>query len=245
MRHSLHLGLGLVIEAAIVIVLAGVENSILRILVGLLLVLVLPGYTVMAAVFPGKKLDTVVRLMVIVGVSLAVTVITGFLLNLTPWGLSADTWAVALGDTAFVANGIAWYRSYNLPVARVRIPISLRQSLIFALAVVLIIAALQVARIGAMESQQTGFTQFWMLPDHQPNTVTVGIANREAAAVKYRVDVKVNGTVLREWSPPALQAGETWTETLTVPAGQNAVAELYRLDHPESVYRRVELWQEK
>ena len=245
MRLRIHLALSVFILIAIGVELVGAENGILRILCGLPLVLVLPGYTMMSAAFPSNKLGIAVRLMLVLGVSFTVAIIAGFVLNLTSWGMRPDTWAVTLGSIAFVANGIGWYRSRNLPAETFQLAINRWKTLALGLALILIIAAIQVARVGAIQSQQTSFTQFWMLPSQQQNMVIVGVSNQETESVQYRVDVKVNGSVLREWSPVTLQVGETWTQTIMIPSGQNAEAQLYRLDHPEAVYRRVELWREK
>ena len=65
-----------------------------RIVLGLLLVLFLPGYSLIAALFPGKgDLDGIERIALSFGLSIAVVPLLGLALNYTPFGsrLGADT----------------------------------------------------------------------------------------------------------------------------------------------------------
>ena len=60
----------------------------IRIILGLLFVLFLPGYSLIAALFPKKKdLDTIERLALSFGLSIAITPLIGLLLNYTPFGI--------------------------------------------------------------------------------------------------------------------------------------------------------------
>lgn len=75
------------------------ENSYplvyLRYVLGTIFVLWLPGYTFIKALFPAeppikkseKSLDTIVRVALSLGMSLALVPIVGLLLNYTPWGI--------------------------------------------------------------------------------------------------------------------------------------------------------------
>jgi len=58
-----------------------------RYILGSIFVLWLPGYTFIKALFPEKELDSIERVALSIGMSLALVPITGLLLNYTPWGI--------------------------------------------------------------------------------------------------------------------------------------------------------------
>ncbi|MDI6691061.1 MAG: DUF1616 domain-containing protein [Candidatus Bathyarchaeota archaeon] len=60
----------------------------IRYVLGSIFVLGLPGFTLIKALFPTKKeLDTIERIALSIGLSLAIVPIVGLLLNYTPWGI--------------------------------------------------------------------------------------------------------------------------------------------------------------
>lgn len=64
------------------------ENTAIRTILGIPLVLFLPGYTLIAALFPGKNdLDTIERIALSFGLSIAIVPLIGLVLNFTPWGI--------------------------------------------------------------------------------------------------------------------------------------------------------------
>jgi hypothetical protein len=58
-----------------------------RYVLGFIFVLLLPGYSLIKALFPTKELDNIERIGLSIGMSLALVPITGLLLNYTPWGI--------------------------------------------------------------------------------------------------------------------------------------------------------------
>ena len=58
-----------------------------RYMFGAVLVLFLPGYSLIRALFGSKELDNVERLALSVGLSLALVPLAGLLLNYSPWGI--------------------------------------------------------------------------------------------------------------------------------------------------------------
>ena len=58
-----------------------------RHVLGSIFVLWLPGYTFIKALFPEKELDSIERVALSIGMSLALVPIVGLLLNYTPWGI--------------------------------------------------------------------------------------------------------------------------------------------------------------
>lgn len=241
----------LVSASMLLLSLADVQLTALRLLFALPLVLVLPGYLCTAAALPHHRFRVVERLLLSVGVSLVVVVLGGLLLQLMPWGLTALAWSVYLSAVTLLAGGIAWRRR-PLPVLstpRKPITLGLRQGVLLGIAGLLLLSAGVVARIGAEEQRVARFTQFWLLPSKQQeeDQIRLGITNEELQPLHYRVELLVAGFVVQEWPSIALEQGERWQATATLPqVRQNnelVTAQLYRLDEPDVVYRRVKLWR--
>jgi len=229
---------------------AGLNNTVLRAILAIALVLILPGYSLMAAMFPTRALDTPERLLVTIGLSIAIAVAAGFVLNLTPWGLGATSWAAVLSVITIAASGIGFIRRRQ-PAAGADAPwfrLSVREGLLFGLAAAVVIVAGQGAREEAVRSESTSFTQLWLLPAEQADqaAVQIGIKSIESITTRYRLRLEVSGRVLQEWRSIALQPNQQWEETIVLPADQRAAgkveASLYRLDAPDVVYRHGVLW---
>ena len=93
------------IIASAIAVFAIPENAYpivyLRHVLGIILVLWLPGYSLMKALFPEKELDNIERTALSIGMSLALVPITGLILYYTPWGI--ETTPVTLSLLALTA----------------------------------------------------------------------------------------------------------------------------------------------
>ncbi len=91
------------------------EHTALRIIFGLPLVLFLPGYTLIAALFPGKKdLDTIERIALSFGLSIAIVPLIGLALNFTPWGIRLIPIMISLTFFIMVMAFIAQLRRLKL-----------------------------------------------------------------------------------------------------------------------------------
>jgi len=80
----------------------------LRYILGSVFVLFLPGYMLIEALYPKPKdLETLERLALSIGLSLALVPLTGLLLNYTPWGIRLNPILISLtlmtGALALVA----------------------------------------------------------------------------------------------------------------------------------------------
>lgn len=225
-------------------------------LLALPLVLVLPGYAFVCALFPRQPSGIAERLVLSLGLSLALVALSGLLLNLTPFGLGTGSWAVFLGGITIAASLIALLRrrgqSRTVPVwfgGHMRFP--MRQGLLLALAALTICGAVLVSFISAEQQPRPEFTQLWILPvskgSSMENVVRLGINNREAETVKYRLVVNVNGKMVKQWTSINLSSGEQWVNTVALPgtsqSGTSRVeALLYRAQAPTIIYRNVVLW---
>lgn len=78
----------LVLLTSIFVLLPPLSDSHVRTLLGIPMVLFLPGYALIAALFPGKDdLDGIERVALSFGLSIAVVPLIGLVLNYTPWGI--------------------------------------------------------------------------------------------------------------------------------------------------------------
>lgn len=243
-------------EALIGALALALGGSAARVAAALPLVLLLPGLALTFAAFPRRALGPAERLLLGLGLSLAVAALGGLALNLTPWGLRIGSWATLLGGVTVVATAIGLARR------RVRQPgwaaaaparrgggMTLPQATLLALAALVLSGSLAITVRGAQEQETVGFTQLWMVPDQagNPATVRIGVSNREPATTPFRLQLVVEGDPRRTWTL-RLANDETWEQAVDLPADlaptDDVEAVLYRGDAPDQVYRRVKLGRE-
>jgi len=82
-----------------------------RIVLGVLIVFILPGFAAVRAVFPQGRLALEEHIVAILGTSLAMAVCAAVLLAAAPIGLSRESFAVALGGFTVLLSLYAGLRS--------------------------------------------------------------------------------------------------------------------------------------
>jgi uncharacterized membrane protein len=88
----------------------------MRIIIGLLLVLFLPGYSLIAALFPRKDdLDGIERIAFSFGLSIAVVPLLGLALNYTPFGIRLVPILSVLSIFTVLLAVVAYVRRCGLP----------------------------------------------------------------------------------------------------------------------------------
>jgi uncharacterized membrane protein len=108
--------MGLVLLTDIFVLTPGLNESMLRNILGLPLVLFLPGYALIAALFPAQSdLDGIERTALSFGLSIAVVPLIGLGLNYTPWGIRLLPILISLSVFTFVMCGLAYLRREKLP----------------------------------------------------------------------------------------------------------------------------------
>ncbi len=259
----------IVLFICILLPLLGATDTFLRLLFGLPLVFILPGYTFVEA-FVKNHLEPVERWAIILGVSLGLTMLVGFALNQSAFGLQFASWALLLGSLCFLFAQIALLRRFfstrsatGISPAQPRPRLEPLTVVILTASALLIWGTISFAQLG-VASSSSAFTQFWMLPasspgiattpqasltpvpSGQPNILTIGVKSMEKDTVQYRIVVQEGSQVLKEYQGISLQPGQTWQEQITIPAGVSQTtpvqAFLYRADAPSQVYRTVTWW---
>jgi len=127
-RHTFPLDLTLVVvwlAATIVVIYLPIQNTTLvRVVLALPIVLFIPGYCLIAALFPKEgEIGLVERIMLSIGCSIAIVPLIGLGLNFTPWGIRLDPIVILLTLFTWVMVLVAHYQRAILPYEeRFRIP---------------------------------------------------------------------------------------------------------------------------
>lgn len=220
------------------------------------LALVLPGYAFITAIYPRHSLEFIESILFILGISLVIMIIGGLLLNLTPFGLNANSWVVGLSGITLAASAVTLIRRRRGSIQRPAwfkeavAGLTLRQVLLLVLAIVVICGAVATSVIGAERQPYSGFTQLWLLPAsgaNSKNTIRLGVKNMQLIPMEYRLVINANGKVIKVWSAIDLKQNDTWQANLILSqvaskSSTKVQALLYRMDAPSKVYRSVTLW---
>jgi Protein of unknown function (DUF1616) len=234
--------------AALIAVLVPWEP--LRIVAGVPLALVLPGYAIFAAAFGPRRPGWPVRAVMISAGSISALAIGTLLLNYTPGGIRGASWAVLLVVVVLAASAIAARRrhppeprrSRRSPLLLGRLEIAL-----FGGAVLATVAALVLAQATLSANDAVGYTALWMTRGGSAGRqLTIGVASAEQHPDSYRLvaGVGTSGQVVKRIS---LDPGQEVKFRFTVggpSSGRPArvFASLFRPAAPGSLYRRVTTW---
>ena len=229
-----------IISVILILIISFFTVQILRIILGLPFILFFPGYTLIAALFPKKSdLDSIERVALSFGLSIAVVPLIGLILNYMPWGIRLYPILVSLTCFIAVMSAIAWYRRRGLADEE-RLSASLTLSLPGnkssgtldrALSVILIMAIMGTigALIYVIATPKVGetFTEFYVLglegkaegyPEQlavgEEGRVILGITNHERETTGYTVNLSFGGTAERTIGPIELDHEETWEDTI-------------------------------
>jgi uncharacterized membrane protein len=192
-----------------------IENTI-RIIFGLPFILFIPGYVLVFALFPAKKtyrgIDTLERIVLSFGLSIAVVPLIGLALNYTPWGMRLEPILFSVFFFILIIGLVGIYR-WRKTDPKGRFIISLKvtfpkqeNKIDRALTIILVIAILivLVSLIYVITIPKTGetFTEFYLLGPtgkaegyprnltiNETATVTIGIANHEHRVIDYTIEI--------------------------------------------------------
>jgi uncharacterized membrane protein len=198
MALDLKLIVGFVIVTLAFIYIPVINETIIRSALGLVMVLFIPGYSLIAALFPGKKdIDGIERAALSFGLSIAVSPLIGLGLNYTPWGIRLDPIVVCLtiftlicvlfankrrhelsDDERFSIDFMGVYRQFRGEVFsddKTRLDKAL--TVVLILSILLSVATL--AYVVIVPKHGETFTEFYILgpegkADKYPTTYTLG-----------------------------------------------------------------------
>jgi uncharacterized membrane protein len=116
MALDLKLVVAFIILAVVFIYVPYLNESAARPAVGILMVLFIPGYSLIAALFPGKSdLGRMERGALSLGLSIAVSSLIGLGLNYTPWGIYLDPLVICLSTFSVIGVLAANMRRHLMP----------------------------------------------------------------------------------------------------------------------------------
>lgn len=243
----------------------------LRIILGLFCLLFVPGYTLLAALFPlSDHLHGAVRAALSFGLSILIVSLLGLGLSYTPWGIRLESTLLVVGLFTFACSGAASHRRRTIPPEKrfsvaLQFDVSRWQALealdkFLSVALVLSMLAIMSALVYGISKPKISekFTEFYVLgsgtkadgyPEEiaagKPLTLIVGVINREHDDVHYRIDRA--GVAGRERVAALfLRHDEKWEQSYTfilTEPGENQKVEflLYKGDEEEP-YRSLHLW---
>jgi uncharacterized membrane protein len=224
--------------------------AFLRGAAGLLFVLLLPGWAITAALFSRHEFGLAERLALSIGFSIAVSILTGLALHLTPWGLQTGAWISLLAGISAIAGLVArtrrqpGYDDADSGTAGLQIV----QIGFFALALLVAGLSLAIARRPAPASGFQGYTSFWIHPVRidEGYAVQLGLSSMEFETLSYRIELQQDGRTVGEYPEITLSPGESTQVATRLDPEQvhesQVVALLFRLDDPDEPYRQVTWW---
>ncbi|HEY5194031.1 MAG TPA: DUF1616 domain-containing protein [Solirubrobacteraceae bacterium] len=197
--------------------------TLLRTLLALVIVLIAPGYLLLLALFPrGGGPRDAERVVLVIGSSVAVSVIAGLILQLTPQGITAarvdGVLGVMLVALAAGAGVRIWLSRRAAPSAGsesrdFRWRVSLHAAPLL-LAGALGVVAIVIARNGAIRfAQRSSFTQLWLLPRQQG--AELGVASFEHTTKRFVIALEIGGHLV-DWREVTLAPGATYTRNIAL-----------------------------
>ncbi len=211
-----------------------------RIVFSLPTIFFIPGWVLLAALFPGRRVMTTgTRIALSAGFSLAIVPLVGLFMHFMPWGLTMAS--VLAGTVVFITlvAAAAWNRDSRLPAAEelsYRLPAlpALRElgraekRLTFALLGVLVILAGVTAWAVATPSGGELYTEFYILDSAgttieyparvaygEPVSVRAAVTSHESDPASYTVEVSVDGVPVHSLETGSLAPGASWQDEVS------------------------------
>lgn len=176
-------GVALAAFTCVVLQLVGLLHGLVGVCLGLLLVLILPGYSLTSLLFPTRHVRPLDRVALTIGLSLAVAILSGVVLNLFPFGIQPNSAALSLGGISLVLSIAAIVRRLAQSersaergalladrTRHARLPFVYRSDVALGgVAILVVVAAIGVAVYSASQRYDSGFTELWIQPVQLPH----------------------------------------------------------------------------
>ena len=197
------------------IAILNIEGTV-RIVLGLPLLLFIPGYILIFALFPTRKtdkgIDIIERIALSFGLSIAIVPLIGLGLNYTPWGIRLQPILLSLFIFIVGVGSIAIYRwtktntserfTLGLDLSVPKVERRIDKALILILGAAIIIAVTSLIYVVVVPKTGEKFTEFYLLgpsgkaTEYPRNltagenaTVIIGLANHEYTVIKYTIEI--------------------------------------------------------
>ncbi len=208
------------------------DDSMIRILLGIVFVIFIPGYSMTAALFPSKhQLSGVDRITFSFGLSIAVLPILGLLIEYSPWKLNFLPLFLSLVTLTAVSCIVAYSRRKKLPKDErfeLKYEFVKPRMRIYALFLLVGIFAFLIINSYAYSEREPRLTEFYILDFRggvenltkqsivgRPIELVVGVVNHESILTTYELRVTIDGEVLEEESIE-LRDGEKWEKKIAI-----------------------------
>lgn len=235
------------------------SNDILKMVLGFPFLLFCPGYALISALFPKKDdLDTIERITLSIGLSMAIVPLIGLILHFSPYGIRLYPILISVTSVIFIFSIIAFYRrreeafSYYFDI---RFRKNTCNLVLLSLILITGIIAVQIVTTPKIEI----FTEFYLLNaegkagDYPKNLtlresaeVVLGIRNHEARDVGYSVVILFENEIIETMEGIKLKHEERWEEKVSfVPnkVGENIKLEFLLYKEKEKMpYRGLRLF---
>jgi uncharacterized membrane protein len=264
--------LGIVILSVILILLISFfPSNTARIVFGLPFILFFPGYTLTTVISPRKKgMTGVFRVALSIGLSFAVVILIGFVLNYLSSGIRIESILFSIFAFIMVMSAIGLFGLRKLaPAERLDIEFTIAfprlgtgiDSVLYILLILAVLSALGAIIYDiAMPKAGQNFNEFYLLGSSgqmtdyvedlhvgQTGNVIVGIVNDDHETVTYRVEVTIGGVKNNEIDGITLAQGTKWQNDVSFTPqvlGNNQKVEfsLYRGEETAPLFEPLYLW---
>jgi uncharacterized membrane protein len=202
----------------ITVLVPPLDSTSLWMIPGSLFVCLIPGYLLLAVMFPkNDDLELVERFALGFGASLILTSLIGLAFNYTPWSIRLELIIIVLAIFSIIFCLITFIRIKKLPKEIIlHVPkMEKLLSLFFIICIILTIgtAAYTLLKPGSIqtEANESNFTDFHIkgmdvnasnytlnLTSGTKKNLTMVLGNLEGSTVNYRLVVQVNNTILKQ-----------------------------------------------
>jgi uncharacterized membrane protein len=224
--------------------------SLLRVVLGLFILLFLPGFTLSLLFFPNwKTLEGYERIAISVGLSIALLILMGYALNITPWGMQVESILASLGTV--IIGGLIYYRvqytnGRHELLAEIRHRIS-RQYIIALSIVVSIVFGLSWLAMTPPGVAPT--TEFFVVEHKVQNDrlfLTLGIINDDTYQSEYTLLIQADGIRIGSYNL-VLEPFEQWKNTLSLHLPEGKLENPLRIEssllrNEKVKYRSLHFW---
>jgi len=247
-------------------------TGLVRLLLGVIILLIFPGYSLMSALFPeNKSLSGVERAMFTIVLSFAVVSLAGLALNYTPWGIRLTPIIITAPVLIMIFCGVTLFRRSRLSkderfILRLHLhfpnwsAVSHFDRILYACLIIVVIGSLSTLCYTITRPKpQEYFSNFYMLGsggkmDNYPSqvklgdsaTITLGVENHESQTTAYNITVTLSGQPVQSIGPFELPVEGTWSQDIPLTPTQTGDNQQFDFllykNGTSTLYLNLKLW---